>query len=121
MKKVILGIFLFLLSFPAFAHRIETIYGYTVNENGITYKVQSNRCTYRQDFSFEVRESYPHQIILYRDKEDNCESMFAHLVDITLTWGELNLPSQQRKDGVDFVIGNPQKQWTERSQEIYEN
>ena len=101
--KIILVNILAFLSIVAHGSQVsEHILGFDPSETGIQFRVESDGCTSKSDFSIAIHESHPVQIELIRDVPDNCESYVAYGETINFSWEETGLKLDDR-----FVIVNP--------------
>lgn len=79
----------------------EIILGFMVDETAITYRVQSNGCTGKRDFSVRVLATNPRHLDLVRIHPDPCEAPLPFGIDVTFTWSELGLVAGDR-----WEVGN---------------
>jgi hypothetical protein len=105
MKTVLLALAISLTSIQANAvvYR-EAILGFTVDEVGITYQVESSGCTSKSDFELDHLESFPMQLVLRRVQFDACDVYLPYGTKITYAWGEINADF-----GMELIIANPIK------------
>lgn len=79
----------------------EKIMGVTINDLGIQYQVYSGGCTSKKDFTVQILESNPVQLVLERNKVDACEAYLPYGTLIQFTWKELGLAN-----GAEAIIKN---------------
>lgn len=92
---------------------LEQLLGVSVDEKGITFQVESNGCTNKDDFKFEVQEilermspmlpAYEHHfyITVKRLHEDNCEVYIPYGTRIFMSFEELGIQFGK------FHVNNP--------------
>ena len=107
MKNILLIILLFSLNANA-SGGPEVILGYSYNSDGVSFQVESGGCTQKSDFSFQILEKYPIEIILIRDRADFCEAYYPYGTVIEFTYKEMGVT-----EGMEFVIGNDVKKQIE--------
>ena len=94
--------FAFALFAQASGPRIENLYGYSVDSEGITFQVFSGGCTSKNSFRVAQHGTSDRQLALYRIIPDPCKAFFPYGVFVRYSYEELNLgPS------LSFRVVNP--------------
>ncbi|MEA3277428.1 MAG: hypothetical protein U9Q81_19525 [Pseudomonadota bacterium] len=86
---------------------VEEIMGMYVHQRGIAFQVYSGGCTTKDDFTLNVLESNPVQLLLVRDTPDPCDAYLPYGRVIGFSYAELGLP-----EGQEFIIINPHRVMT---------
>lgn len=107
MKQLIL-ILMFLVSTEVkardFEKHLETIIGYSIDQNGIVFQVYDGGCTRAEDFDIQVEKSTGKKtdITLYRHKFDPCKAFFPYGRKIRFSFDAMGINKNEA-----FKIRNP--------------
>ena len=96
-----LRIALTVLLFSTGAAHAETLKGFLVNGEGLTFQVESGGCTSKDDFELRQLETFPVQLELVRVNPDFCEAYLPYGTSLTYSWDELGM-----QDGSEFILRN---------------
>ena len=101
--KLIKYFLLMFISCSLFAsEEIEIIRGMMPSDTSITFNVDSNGCTSKEDFSVTVNRKGDHTVLfLKRIHEDLCRGYMPMGTKISFTYEELNIPEGE------FMVANP--------------
>jgi hypothetical protein len=103
-KSLALLIFLSTASIAKAASEVDSILGFSVDSEGITYQVISGGCTKKADFNVNltVNQNQRIELKLLRNKQDFCEAYLPYGTNIKFSWTELGL-----KAGSMVKVANP--------------
>lgn len=104
MKNLICALICGLFAMSAVAQESTEIYGFTTNQDGITFQVPSHGCTTKENFKVLIRETIPLQVGLEQVAADDCEAYLPYGTTLTYTWTELGLSR-----GSSFFVFNSLK------------
>jgi hypothetical protein len=86
---------------------LEPLYGVRFDEKGLTVRLNSNGCTYKQDVDVRVdRDTNETRLAVTRHKPDDCKSFARGAADLTWSLEELGL-----KGGEEVHFLNPIVTW----------
>ena len=83
------------------AAQAETLKGFQVGPEGLTFQVSSGGCTSKDDFEIVSRETFPVMIELARPNQDFCEAFLPYGTTVSFSWEELGL-----RQGDQFTLTN---------------
>lgn len=83
---------------------LGTVYGATVFNDRVTFRVTSNGCTNESYFDTDVdsRSGNRFAVSIDRTRADNCRARLPEGVEVSYSFAELGLP-----DGADVTVLNP--------------
>lgn len=102
--KRFLSFILFLVpgSVLAIEPGIATLLGYTQDVEGITFRVPSGGCTFKDSFAVHRNASDLNEILLVRTRADHCKGIVPHGAEIHFTFAEVGAAP-----GDELRVGNP--------------
>jgi hypothetical protein len=102
MKRIKLFMVFFLFSLASFSE-VEQLLGVNTHEDGITFQVESNGCTFKKDFQFDVKEKLQelspllpamesnYYITVIRNKTDTCKASVPYGTQIFMSYSALGI------------------------------